>query len=72
MSTISNYIKSLTKCCNIKCKLKTTCLRYSTDARGRFKIRNDKCKYYFRSNANGLENNPLKDLEDLKDFFSFK
>jgi len=67
MSTINYYINNLTKCCNKECNKKTNCLRYSVVAKGKYKIRNGVCNYYFESNSVNMfsDNNEFNDLMNL-------
>jgi hypothetical protein len=65
MPAINDYIRNLTKCRNTDCTLKTSCLRYSATAPGRYKLRDGKCNYYFRLSDD-------ESIEYLKKMFGMK
>jgi hypothetical protein len=71
MSTINYYINNLTKCCNEVCDKKTSCLRYSVIAKGRFKLKNGECNYFFQSNAANIFSDN-KEFNDLMNMFGMK
>jgi 5-hydroxyisourate hydrolase-like protein (transthyretin family) len=71
MSAINDYIKNLTKCCNKECNKKEACLRYSAIAKGKYKIKNNTCEYFFQSNAANMFSDN-KEFNDLMNMFGMK
>jgi hypothetical protein len=67
MTAINTYLNGLTKCKNQDCTVKISCLRYSITAPGRYKIRNNKCDYYFKEVETGDAA-----IKQLKDMFGMK